>query len=331
VRGTALSTAPIAVATYPSLGSEGPEAKVNSWNGFAIDTRDSSVYSVANGGHWAYAGNEVNRIKLSDNVPVWTESRAATPPSQVIASVSHYADGRPTSRHTYYGTMIDEARDRAFLLAGSYYGNGWALVTMDGFNLTTKDWDAARTYPNIPTDLGMVFGSAMVQHKISGDIYAFPYWSVYRWNAATNTWSKPLSNTPFDGQYAASALDTKRNRILLLGGNSESKAVYDINANTIQAVALSGPDAGLVGGSENGMVYDPLLDAFLLRKGGAGGTIYRINAQTFNVDTLPAIAGAAIPAAINGVWRRFLYVPALKGIVYFPTYSGNLWFLRTAP
>lgn len=330
VSGTALSSAPIAVKTYPALSVEGPEAKVTSWNGFAIDTRDSAVYSVANGGHWAYAGNEVNRITLSDNAPAWTEPRASTAPAQVRDSVSHYADGKPTSRHTYYGAIIDEARNRAMLVAGSRYGNGWPLETLDGFNLTSKDWDAARTYPDIPGDLTPVVGAAMTQHKSSGDIYAFGYFNVYRWSPATNKWSTRLANTAYDGQYAASALDTKRNRILLVGGASNIKAVYDVGTNTMQTVALSGASAGAVGGDGNGMVYDPLQDAFLLRKSGAGATVYRINAQTFSADALPTSGGGAqIPSAVNDVWTRFLYVPALKGVVYFPAYNGNMWFLRT--
>jgi hypothetical protein len=48
------------------LGATGPVSKVIAWTGFSIDARDSSVYSTANGGHNDYAGNEVNRIRLSD-------------------------------------------------------------------------------------------------------------------------------------------------------------------------------------------------------------------------------------------------------------------------
>jgi hypothetical protein len=329
IPGTALSGAPIAVKTWPGVGVEGPEAKVTSWNGFAIDTRDSSLYSVANGGHWAYAGNEVNRVRLQDDAPKWTEQRASTPAAQIIDSVSHYADGRPTSRHTYYGTMIHEGRNRAMLVGGSRFGNGWPIDTVDGFNLGSSDWDAARTYPNFEASLSQVIGAAMTMHAQSGDIYAFPYFAVLKWSNATNQWSKPLPNTPFDGQYAASAFDSRRNRILLVGGGSGAKAIYDVSANTMQAASLSGPAAASVMGDGNGMVYDPQQDAYFVRKAGAGPTVYRINAGTLYVESLATTGGASIPSAINGVWRRFLYVPALKGIVYVPAYGANVWFLRT--
>jgi hypothetical protein len=76
-------------------------------------------------------------------------------------------------------------------------------------------------------------------------------------------------------------------------------------------------------------VYDPLLDAYLFRTSAAGGTVYRIDAQTFAVDTLTTTNGSGVQASTNGVWTRFMYVPQLKGVAYFPAYSSNGWFLRT--
>jgi hypothetical protein len=330
VSGTALSSAPISVKTYPSLGNTGPDSKVVAWTGFAVDTRDSSIYSAANGGHADYAGNEVNRIRLSDSAPAWTEVRAATPASQVVASTTHYADGRPTSRHSYYGAMINEVRGRAMVIGGSPWGNGFSSGgVVDGFNLTSTDWDTARTFPDAP-DFGPYVGWAMVDQKSTGDIFAFANYSVLRWNNATNAWSRRVTNSAIYGQYAASALDTSRNRIFVAGGNANEHAVYDLAANTVQVVSLTGANAGSLSGDGNAMVYDPGLDAYLVRKGAAGGTVYRVNAQTFSVDTLPNTGGSAVPATANGAWKRFLYVPKLKGIVYFPTFGGDLWFLRTS-
>jgi len=93
----------------------------------AIDTRDSTLYSVANGGHTDYSGNEANAIRLSDNAPAWVERRA--PSSSVGAGEQmYYPDGRPTSRHTYYSQWMIEARNRVMTFGvGSRYGaNGCA-------------------------------------------------------------------------------------------------------------------------------------------------------------------------------------------------------------
>lgn len=328
VAGTALASAPMAVVTG---GNTGANSKVVAWNSFVIDSRDSSIYSVANGGHHDYAGNEVNRIRLTDNAPAWTEPRPATPMAQTIENVTHYADGRPTSRHTFYGAVMNERRGRAMVLGGSRWGNGWPHSAVDGFNLATNDWDTAGTYPNAPAEFGQVVASTVVEQKSTGDVFAVANFSVMRWSNTTNSWSKLLTTPSLYGQYAASALDTKRNRILVAGGQNNDKGVYDIAANAVQSITFTGPNAAdMVGETGNGMVYDPGLDVFLLRKAGAGGTIYRINAQTFSVDVLPNSGGAQVPYATNGVWRRFLYVPQLKGIVYFPTYDSGFWFLRTS-
>lgn len=328
IPGSAMSSAPIAVPTYPSLGY-GPQSKVTAWNGFAVDTRDSSIYSAANGGHTDYAGNEVDRIRLSDNAPGWTEPRASTPPSQVVASATHYADGRPTSRHSCYGSAVNEVRNRVMILGGSRYGSGYMLGTVDGFSLTGGDWDTASTYPDAPDELPSTPCPAITAHKSSGDLYLFANWNVLRWSNSANSWARVLTSTSVYGQYAASALDTKRNRILVVAGNSDDHGFYDVTSNTVQNITLSGPNASAITGEGNGMVYDPYLDVFLLRKPDAGNTIYRINAQTFAVDTLPVSGGTSVPAAVNGVWSRILYVPKLNGFVYIPEYGSNAWFVRT--
>lgn len=331
IAGTELASAPIAVQTYPTIGSSGPASKVSAWTGFAVDTRDSSVYSAANGGHTDYAGNEVNRIRLSDNAPAWSEPRSATPVAQTVKNATHYADGRPTSRHTYYGTVVNELRNRTMVFSGARWGDGYSLFNLDGFNLATNDWDSARTYPDAPSaDVGPANGWATVGHRGTGDVYAFTNFNVMRWSNASNSWTRLMTNAPMYGQYAASAVDTKRNRILVVGGNANDHAYFDIATNTAQSISFSGPQAGSLSGDGNGMVYDPLLDAYLLRTAGAGNTVYRINAQTFAVDTLPVSSGSQVPATSNGVWTRFLYVPNLKGVVYFPSYNGSVWFLRTS-
>jgi hypothetical protein len=328
VSGSALSMAPPSVAT---AGNTGPQSKVIAWNSFVIDTRDSSVYSVANGGHHDYAGNEVDRIRLIDAAPKWIEQRAPTPPSQIVDSASYYADGRPTSRHTFYAAFMNERRGKAMVFGGSRWGDGWASAAVDGFDTAAGDWDPAHRYPDVPQDFITATSSAFVDDQASGDAYVFANYAVWRWSNATNSWVQLSSGTGVYGQFAASALDTRRNRILIAGGGNNEHHVYDIGSSTMQTVTFSGPNASaMTGDSGNGMVYDPALDAYLLRKPDAGGIVYRIDAQGFGVDTLPTTGGSSLPSAINGVWRRWLYVPQLKGIVYFPTYDGNFWFLRTS-
>ncbi|MGE0761835.1 MAG: hypothetical protein AB7N80_01025 [Bdellovibrionales bacterium] len=328
IQGSALALVPIAVKTYPGLGATGPESKVTAWNSFVIDTRNSFVYSPANGGHNDYAGNEVDRIQLEDGAPSWTEIRASTPLAQIVAG-SHYLDGRPSSRHTFYGALFNEQRNRIIVAKGAKYDpSGGEHQAVDGFNVLTNDWDTKRTYPDQPGE-AFVAASAYVSNKSTGDIYTFNNFGVFKWTNLTNTWSKRRDGSIY-GQYAASAHDSKRNRILVLGGENNDRGIYDIAQNTIQQIALGGTSAGAVGGTGSGMVYVDGLDAFVYTKGASGGAVYRIDPQTFSVTVLATTGGGQMPATVaNGVWGRFLYAPRLKGIIYCPTYTGNMWFLRT--
>jgi hypothetical protein len=76
------------------------------------------------------------------------------------------------------------------------------------------------------------------------------------------------------------------------------------------------------------MFYVPAFDRFLVRKAGAGATVYMIDPENFEVTTLATTGGDSIPATQNGPYNKFLYAPRLGGAVYVPSYSGNAWFLR---
>jgi hypothetical protein len=325
IPNSALSSAP---TTVKAPGNTGPLSKVIAWNSFVIDPRDATVFSPANGGHHDYSGNEVNSIRLSDASPRWIERRASSSVSAIVENVTHYADGRPTSRHSYYGAAFNQVRNRIMLVGGSRWGNGFITSTVDGFNVAANDWDAAGTYPNAPSGAVELPETAFVEDPTTGDIYAFAGYAVYRWSSATNRWTTLVSGTSAYGFEAACAFDTRRNRILLVAGQGD-RHLFTVAGNTMQTVSLGGSSAGQISGGACGMVYEPWLDAYLFRKAGAGSTVYRINAQTFAVDVLPVTGGGSIPNAINGVYRRFLFAPTLGGVVYCPAYDSNMWFLRT--
>ena len=324
IPNSALSTAPRSVN---APGNTGPVSKVIAWNSFVIDPRNATVYSPANGGHWDYAGNEVNSIRLSEAAPRWTELRASTAVSAIRESVTHYADGRPTSRHSYYGATFNPIRNRIMMIGGSRWGNGFIFGAMDGFNLASNDWDGARTFPDAPNGAVALPETAFVENPSTGDIYAFGSYSVFRWSSASNAWSTLASGISIYGFEAASAFDTRRNRILVVAGQGD-RHLFNVSNNSVQSVAFSGASSGL-SGSGSGMVYEPWLDAYLFRRSAGGSTVYRINAQTFAVDILPVTSGGSIPSATNGVYRRFLFAPTLGGVVYCPDYDSNMWFLRT--
>lgn len=317
-------------------GTIGPTAIYDAWTGFAIDPRNSRVYSVGNGGHADYAGNEALRADLEAAGASWTLLRASTATGS-IADAQYYGDGRPTSVHSGYGEHVDPWSNRVLRIGGSRWNSGQHTNQFDAFDLTTNDWVAAGTYPNVPGPLNNsgVILFAQTMDPRNGNIYCFGAFNAYRWNRVANTWTLLIPDSTGAGQpygdRSMSAFDTKRNRIFVLGGNVGDHHVYTPATNGVAQVTLTGSDAATVQGTlSGGLFYVPQLDAYLMRPDIAGGTIYRIDASTFAVTQLTTSGGAGIPAGQGGgnPYTKFMYAPRLKGLVHFPRYGQNAWYYR---
>jgi hypothetical protein len=322
IPGSSMSLAPPSV---PGLGNV--SARIHGWASLSIDDRSATVYSAANGGYTDYAGNEVVAIALHADAPRWIELRAPTPAAQLAERSSHYLDGRPSSRESFYGQVFLERRNRAITLGGAYWQGG-AGPQVDAFDLARLDWDPAGTFPLIPLRF-YLFAWSVVEDERTGDLYVFDNRAVYRWIDAANRWETTVAGTAISGNYSASATDVARRRILLIEGAGTGH-LYDIEARSAVRITLSGVAAAEVG-SEGalGIVHEPVTDRFLVRRAGGGPAVYAIDAGTFAVEMLATRGGEAIPPSVNGVYRRFLYAPTLGGVVLYPDYSGEMWFLRT--
>jgi hypothetical protein len=323
------NTAISGVEPSPVPPGNGPRFKVDGWNSFVVDTRTSTVYSVANGGHADYAGNEVDALNLEVAQPQWVQKVAPTPSGQLgPGGQDFYPDGRPASRHSYYGVVLNASDDRIMLFGGAIWGTqgGFGNAT-SSYNITGNFYSTSSTHPDIP---GAPTAGAYSLNPLTGDIYMNINWTLYRWNRSANTWSTlNPTGSPSNGYYTMSAMDPSRGRIFFLGGPDANHHLYTIANNAWAAVTLGGSNAGDVAAAEEAaMFYVPAFDRFLVRKAAAGGTVYIIDPQTFAVTTLATTGGGSIPGTINGPFNKFLYVPRLGGAVYVPTYSGNAWFLR---
>src|SRR6185312_4574535 len=75
--GSAMANTPPTV--NPGRDSGGPWAKLDAWNGLALDTRDSALWGLALGGHGDYGGNEVMKFPLEIAAPKWIEMLPSDP------------------------------------------------------------------------------------------------------------------------------------------------------------------------------------------------------------------------------------------------------------
>lgn len=297
----------------------------------AVDGRSSKLYCAANGGHLDYSGNEVDVLDLSVDAPAWAQLLAPTAAGSVTSNTAYYSDGRPSSRHTYYGVTICEANNELMILGGvPYGGTGNATPTVAAFDLGTGSWKAAGTRPNLPTGPDALNAFACVTDPATSDVYAIGNYVVSRWTQSTNTWSERYNTFGPYGFEAMSAFDSTRNRILVIGGIEDVTHLFTLSGDVMSQPTLTGSAASINTQGAAAMVYVPAIDKYLVRLAGSGATVYEINAATWAVATFSTTGGTSIPAVTDsGPYNKFLYVPNLSGCVYVPSYSGNAWFLRT--
>jgi hypothetical protein len=301
---------------------------VIAWTSFVADPRTSKVYSVANGGHADYAGNEVDELQLETEQPGWRQILAPTPNGSLTNCQSYYGDGRPAARHSYYGVTLDPFRDRIMLFGGVFWcAAGGFHSAISSYNIGSNTYNPAGTHPNMS---GGFLESAYAVDPATGDVYGAFNFVYRRWNQSSNTITvlNPNGGQPA-GNSAAAATDTRRGRFLMVGGDTSNHHYYTFTSNTFTSITLNGPNAANVTSADAAaLVYVDVLDRFLFRRSAAGGTVYQIDPVTFAVTTYPTTGGSGVPSTQNGPYNKFLYVPRLGGIVYVPSYNGNAWFLR---
>ncbi len=303
--------------------------------------RGTEIVMALNGGHGDYAGNEVTSLELNTDAPQWV-LRSPASPSPTI-DVPYYADGKPSSRHTYWSTIWNEQHQRLLAHRSRFvYGSGISFDNTNGFDLATNTWDAKSTWAN-----GYSAGCA----DSDGNAYAvgINYFSIYKWTAATDTWAE-LATYADATTLNPICFDATRAHVFAMGfgdgqGNNRGPG------RTLTAFTLAGatkteitfaPGAAVdqfIADAPNycAMEYDPVNDHYLFYEGAAGHTdrVYVVEPNAgaqWDLSILALGAGSvAPPAAVGaGIYNRFKYVPALRGIVLLSSGTSDVFFMRTA-
>ncbi|KAB2870864.1 MAG: hypothetical protein F9K36_14625, partial [Burkholderiaceae bacterium] len=93
----------------------------------ALDARSARLYQAAGGGHGDYSGNEVEMLDLAADNPRWIQLME---PTFAVRDGPYYSDGKPTSRHNYFGSHVNEFDNRIMLFGGAQYSSGAILKTV---------------------------------------------------------------------------------------------------------------------------------------------------------------------------------------------------------
>lgn len=311
--------------------------KVHAWNSMTFNAGKSTGYSIANGGHTDYSGNEADAINFEANAPVWAQILAPSQLSPGDAPSGYYSDGKPMSRHSYQRHTFNEFEQNAMMFGGSRWNAGNIDGPVSALRLSDNTYLPSGSFPGLPSALnaGTCYSLPFCADERNGYVYAFGNFAVCRLNRNKGTWTTVTTGAPAYGNGTNSAFDTTRNRILLFGGIDSTiyQHTFSPDSNTFTSITLTGASASAVMNIREGSVaYVPALDVYLVRDGASGGTVYQINASTFATTVYSTSGGASIPAAFSaaGLYKKFFYSRRLGGVCLVAhTHTGNAWFLAT--
>lgn len=334
------AAAPSAGGLAPAVsGSMGTQAMmVNAWCG-AFE--HAGKFYIHGGGHADYGGNEVGFADLLQAAPSWDLLMERTPVADLLGGSNYYADGNPTSRHTYYAMAVAEIGGvptmlrfngwMGFAYNGSPVGGSADVRTtdIDGLNLNTGAWEPAAYGP-----VDAITGSetSFAQDPATGDCYSWHTdGTIQKYDVSADSCTEVVDLTGTDGGGAAMVFDAVNQRLVRFAGRGDHKCTYwDASAGTKHTPTLTGPDAGDISGLTGsnhgwGIAHDTTRNvAYLL---SASLTLYRIRLDDWYVEAITT-TGETLDSATNGCWGKLKYIPELDCIAYLATWTSPLLAMR---
>lgn len=322
-------------AVSGSMGSQ--SSTISAWNGAFL--RGTRYGFCRNGGHADYGGNEVSEIDVAAESPAWDVLIERTPVEDLLGGSNYYADGRPTSRHTYYGTWYVPQLGRILSFCGwmgfAYNGDpvgGSADVrttAVDAFDPVAGSWDLG-THGDVTSILGSE--TAMCMDRSTGDCYAISTDNdIFKWTAATRTCAEVADTATTAGAGSAAVFDHIGGKIDTFGGRSSLVIrSWDTATWTRSVPSPTGPGAaaftakagvqpgwGIAHDTTNNVVYVLTLDAAL----------FRIRLSDYYTEEITP-TGLSLVAPTNGAWGRLQYIESMHAVCYAPNWSSPMLIWR---
>jgi hypothetical protein len=327
---------------YPDIqANEGCGGVIDDWSGGAADEKRNRLI-IWGGGHRGYFGNEVYALDLAS-----VSMQRLNDPSSIAGidvndctSPEAYADGRPSSRHTYDGLAVLPEADKMFALSGAGIPCGYAVQ-----GTWTLSLGAIASSPNGKAVPWMEMKPSPYPEKASYGVVSDydPATKTVIVNDTYNLWSYDLGTnryTLLNDSNATSAhidyhmtgrVDPTRKLFVVVGGTLGSGGgmqVFDIGSSSDHAQQdwtkqVSGCDA-LISATSPGFAYDAGRDRFV---GWAGGNVvYLFDPATKKCETRTYTGGPK--AQENGTFGRFRYFPALDVFAMVNDANANAYALR---
>ena len=310
-------------------GTVGVRGVMDAWNGGAYDSIGDRLI-VWGGGHSDYSGNELYAFSISNGS--WSILEPPTPNASVVESSPYYADGKPSSRHTY-NTLQFLPKQNMFISCAAaalwgptgYLGDG---KYCDAYDLQSNRWLSKGSIPSIPT-ANAVLSTVTAVHPTTGNLWVLPSFNspLQEYNPATKTWNQ-YSVGPFMEYYATGAIDPNNNIFVVVGNNQFY--VWDLNnPNAYPATPSTSGPTDVVSSQAPGFEYDPVSKKFVAWIGGT--SVYTLDPNTWTWTRVSASSGNSVSPTTpeqRGTYGRFRYIPSKNAFIVVNRTNENVYYYK---
>ena len=341
---------------YTPPGLTATEAHVanawNSWSGGAGDSVRNRMY-VHGGGHNDSAFNGLFQFDANSDDDIHPNGWRLLPnslsaSSDVIRSSTVYADGKPTSIHSYDGLYVDMKQNRFYRVFGSAYTSAGGSSPYHGyFDLNSNQWVDT---PATPVITGASIASTHLYDPVRNrTLYINRSGNRYHvYNNETLTFISGRENLfvpgpgGFDGVPSwSSAFDYTRREGLSLGGNGSHYLLqfWDAQDDFLDSVIPLSDVPSALDWMCGLLFYDDYADcywAYWPRNDGGGnqgnlGTLYKCNAEDHTwtsytiTGELPSFGNSS---GSKGHFQRGVLLKDWRAIVFSPEWDQPAYMIK---
>lgn len=295
------------------------------WGGGLFDSTRNRLI-IHGGGHADYAGNEIYAFSLS--TLQWSRIKDPTPNSQIISESDTYADGNPTSVHSYDSLLYIAPIDRYWRGGGSRWGGSGGRTSLAWyFNPSTSSWTS------LGSNNALGVSGCSEYDPVTNTIFAVKDNSASgKYSVGSSTWSSwgDLSGIA-QGEEQTCAIDFDTRQFVMVGNGGLISMHLDTGATSSRSTS---GDRTAQNGRGPGLQWHPGLRKLVGWFGGSN--LYTLNTSTWSWSVVSPSSGNPVTPPVSSNTRilggfpfsKFQYVPSEDVFILVNTVSSSVYVYR---
>lgn len=337
----------VRMVPVPSGTDQSPQGAM-SWSGVVAAYDQPAIY-YCGGGHGNYAGNEIYRLGLTES-PTWSRVIDSSP-GPYTENTPYYPDGTPIAHHTYFSPCYDVSRKWCMWISKS---DMWAAspssdpYSCTAFDTNTNQWvtgnnnsqsgTIAGGMQNVPNTGGFNGGTfTACSNPVTGDQWyarrnASSQMVLYKWSTATQTWSLPYGTFTTVNWNSRGVLCVDTTTGDVWGFLNGQAPVRVTTGGVMTRPTLSGASASIFQSQLAAAHYVPSLNIIVATENSntaSRSAIYQLDCSTLACTQISTTGTVPSTTWGNGsLYKRFHYIPLLKGVFTIPQANTSAYFCR---